>query len=232
MTLTRRLSIRRNRRGIVRALGEAVGGALAHVYHMEHDLVYLLEEVPSGGDVPPGNGLALREVPADDALCWSPELRILPRVTAARFEQGARRYAAIWKGQGVDVCWVVSGRCFHEQVDGFSLQLGPRDCYVFDYQGFRQGRPPAFGRFVLMKALVGFLIEEENQRMGGRGRFYSVVDRRNRGSVYFHTRVLEARLTGTFRTRWLLGRPTILLDGASPSIVVAQGNGQLHGRSS
>ena len=64
----------------------------------------------------------------------------------------------------------------------------------------------AFSRFALLKALLLYAIEREEERMGGPLVFYSIVDSDNFPSPAFHHRYLNVENPATLTLWIILGR--------------------------
>ena len=68
------------------------------------------------------------------------EIRSSPATVADRFRQGARRYGAVWDGRVIDTFWTVANMAFYDKHEGFTLKMGPQECYMFDYKGINKKR--------------------------------------------------------------------------------------------
>lgn len=190
------------------------------LYSIRTDNLYEFHKVPAEQKPFENYDLVLREVPENDPLEWDAEIMADPDVDADRFRQGARRYVAIWDGRGIDLCWAVSDCDFHDCLDGFTMRLGKRDVYLFDYRGIQKERPPAFCRFKLWTQMACMIVDSENSRVDGGAKFLTLVSQENRVSNAFHVRKLGAKLIGKLHTRILLKKPISLLDSNTPDIFI------------
>lgn len=192
----------------------------ARLYTTRIDNLYRFHGIGVEPHAFPGYKLELREILMGESVKRDPEIITDDQVDADRFQQGARCYAALWDGRAIDICWAVSNCNYHDHLDGFTMRLGQKDIYLFDYRGIQQHRPPAFCRFRLWSQLVRVILENENQRCGGDALFYSLVSTENRVSNAFHIRKLNAKLLGQLRTRVLLGKPHPILDSDTPDMFI------------
>ena len=156
--------------------------------------------------LPPGFAIELKEITEPDTLLFSPEIKIPGAVLPNRIASGARIYGAFWHGKLVDYCWSVTGKIFHEVSEGLVFLLKENESYFFDYRGMRKGRPLAFSRFVLMKALLLYMFRKEEEKTGCSLYFYSIVDIDNRPSQAFHSRYLTARSLARLRLVIIFGK--------------------------
>jgi len=184
---------------------------LSKIYAIRIDNIYSFKDIQTEAKLFDGYEVELREVPQHESLPWDAEIDPDAEIDADRFRQGARRYAAIWDGRGIDVCWAVSDCDYHDCIDGFTMRLGEKDVYLFDYRGIQNNRPAAFCRFKLWSQLTRTIFDMENSRCGGGVQFYSLVAAGNRVSNAFHLRRLSAKLEGQLRTRVLFGQPSPII---------------------
>jgi len=155
---------------------------------------------------PPGVSIELKEITEPDTIIFPPEINIPSAVLRNRLAAGARIYGAFWNGELVDYCWSVTGKIFHEISEGLVFLLKENESYFFDYRGIRKGRPLAFSRFVLMKALLLYMFRKEEEKAGRSLFFYSIVDIDNRPSQAFHSRYLNARSLACLRLIIIFGK--------------------------
>lgn len=193
---------------------------LESVYAVRTDIVYAFDGLLTPLKPISGYAVDIRLTPPGAPLACAAGLSTDPAVDADRFRQGARRYAAFWNGRAVDLCWVATDGRFHDCLDGFTLQLGPKEGYFFDYRGIQANRPAAFSGFALWTLMAHTVIAAEQARAGGGVRFYSLVDARNRVSNAFHVRRLNAVPIGRLRTRRLFGKAIPLIEPATPAFFV------------
>jgi len=194
------------------------------IYATRTDNLYLFKQIQTNIKHFEGYNLSLQEVPESDPTPWDPEITLDNTLIANRFSQGARRYAAIWDGRGIDVCWAVSDCIYHDSIDNFTMQLGHKDVYLFDYRGIQKNRPSAFSRFQLWSQLCRKIIDSENIRCDGNANFYTLVASHNRVSNAFHTRKLQAKLIGHLHTKVLFGKPAPIINTDTPPIFIQPAN--------
>ncbi len=137
--------------------------------------------------------LQIREIHVTELELIHEKIKIAPKAIYNRLKQKARLFGAIYEGKIIECCWCFSGGTYRDIVDGFTITLGPREYYLFDYQGISNQKPFELGSFRLIKALMKLAGQSEEKKTHSKLIFYSNVDQNNSVSVVFHERYLKAR---------------------------------------